>query len=169
MIVCIKQQNQTGIFFFPSWYSLKSALSSGRSLELLGDGCNVLALVKRLLQLQLRWLPRPISRKCSSSIRATSFHILHLEHSSTKCVTDGDKHHPMVNQLSYRRQSTDHHKKKNIFKIYIGKRWMKWSGLLFWWENKLTRWFPGHHLESQCCRRYQLVYRRATESSRVHR
>lgn len=82
------------LYVFYSWRYLSTAL------ELLCDGSNVLALVECLLQFEFCRLPGTISGISSSTIWATTLHILHLEHTSTKCVADWDEYHAMVSQLS---------------------------------------------------------------------
>lgn len=71
------------------------------SLELLCDGSDVLPLVEGLLQLELRRLPRAITSVSSGTIRASTLHLLHLEHASPEGVSDRNKYHPVVDELSY--------------------------------------------------------------------
>lgn len=82
------------------WVSLMHLILSSSSLELLCDGGNVFPLVECLLQLELSWLSWTIPGKSSCTIWTSSLDALHFKHASSKCVPNGYKYHPMVNQLS---------------------------------------------------------------------
>lgn len=57
---------------------------------------------------------------------------------------------------------------KHVFQSLNTTSLSLWWGVVLDWEKKLTRWFLDRHLETRCCRRFQLAYRRVAESSRAH-
>lgn len=72
---------------------------SSSCFELLCDGGNVLSLVESLSQLDLGGLSGAVSSKGSRTIGATTLNLLHLKHTSSKCVSDGDKDHAVMSEL----------------------------------------------------------------------
>ncbi|MFS7963443.1 hypothetical protein Hanom_Chr08g00738141 [Helianthus anomalus] len=88
------------------WFFVFSEMvKSCNSLKFLSNCGNVFSLVKRLFELEFRWLSRPIACVSSCTVRTSAFDFFHFKHASPECVSNWYKYHSMVNQLSYGSQT----------------------------------------------------------------
>lgn len=77
---------------------------SSRTLELLGDACEVLPLVKGVLELHLTRPPRAVGSERASTIGAATLNLVHAEQLGAEGVAHRHKHHAVVCQLGNRGQ-----------------------------------------------------------------
>ena len=131
--------------------------SGGAALELLGDAGEVLALVKGVLQLQLRRPPRPVPGERARAVRTAAVHALHVKYFGAERVPHRHEHHPVVRQLRHRRQPAD--KGKNITHCCCdrsvgasngGAPCMRRREVRWGQRRRLTVWSPGRRPGCQC-------------------